>query len=193
MTSSSSATRLPRSGLITSALAVVASPGTALSGHSVRHTEAPSFGRPSPAPARSHRTWPGFGIPAVLEHGLVGVIAETCAAPGPAPPLWRRRHLVHHCAAPPASRANLAGDRPTVLVKAVLNALAELQPVACAISSSERPPNLSASRATAIRHCRTYVIGGWPTRDMNRCEKTDQDILASVAIDATDQPLRISA
>lgn len=68
---------------------------------------------------------PGFGIRAVLEHHLVGVIAGTRSAPGPAPPHGRRQHLIHHCAASP-SRANLAGGWPTVLVKAVLNELAEL-------------------------------------------------------------------
>jgi hypothetical protein len=36
-------------------------------------------------------------------------------------------------------------------------------------------------------------MGGWPIRDVNLCEKTDRDIRASVAIDATDQFLRISA
>jgi hypothetical protein len=36
-------------------------------------------------------------------------------------------------------------------------------------------------------------MGGSPIRDVNLCEKTDRDILASADKDATDQLLRISA
>jgi hypothetical protein len=36
-------------------------------------------------------------------------------------------------------------------------------------------------------------MGGWPVRDVNLREKTDRDIRASAAEDATDQLLRISA
>jgi hypothetical protein len=35
-------------------------------------------------------------------------------------------------------------------------------------------------------------MGGWPIRDVNLCEKTDRDILASADKDATDQLLRRS-